>query len=199
MAAYIEGTMRPPTYEWILDHPAFDNLLQWLDGDPDRASRKYEEIRRKLLKFFVHRGCVAPEEQVDRVIDRVARRLTEGIEIYAVNPYHYFTGVARNVFLEYLRQRRKTQEIVATASEDAASAHRRLACMERCWSLVPPNTREMMIAYCTVATTTKKRQREALAARLGLSLSNLRIRVHRVRQYLDRSVAVCLKKTEAAE
>ncbi|HEX2122261.1 MAG TPA: hypothetical protein VHL59_11520 [Thermoanaerobaculia bacterium] len=189
--------MRPPTYEWILDHPAFDRLLEWLDPDPDTASRKYEEIRRNLLKFFIRRGCVTPEEQVDRVMDRVARRLTEGIEIYAVNPYHYFVGVARNVFREYLRQRRRTPELAAAAPEDAAWSHLRLSCMERCWAMVPPNTREMMIDYCMVAKASKKRQREALAARLGLSLSNLRIRVHRVRQHLERSVAVCLSRSDA--
>ena len=191
--------MRRPTSEWILDTPAFHHLLEWLDADDEEAARRYEEIRRRLLKFFHYRGCVTPDEQVDRVIDRVARRLTEGIEIYAVNPYHYFLGVARNVFLEYLRSRRRIMETPEVGPEEAAWSQRRLACMERCWTLVPPLTRQMMLDYCTVDKPTKKRQREALADRLGLSLNSLRIRVHRVRHQLERAVADCLSRPEMSD
>jgi DNA-directed RNA polymerase specialized sigma24 family protein len=192
--------MRRPTNEWILDHPAFDHLLDWLDGNDHVAARKYEEIRRRLMKFFERRGCSSSDEQVDRVIDRVARRLTEGARIYAMSPYQYFAGVARNVFYEYLRQRRLTlTDVPAIVPDDSAWSQRRMECMERCWSLVSPQTRQMMIDYCSVDKAAKRREREALAARHGLSLNSLRIRVHRVRLALERSLAICLSTPDRNE
>lgn len=186
--------MRPPTSEWILDNPAFEHLLFWLHHDEVESARKYEAIRERLSGYFRYRGCASPDELVDRVIDRVARRLAEGVHVYAADPYGYFRGVARNVLFEWLREQRRSKELTFLAGSDSSHLHRRLACMERCWALVPPQTRQMMIDYCSVDKTSKRRQRETLAERLGLSLSTLRLRVHRVRQHLERSVAVCLTR-----
>jgi hypothetical protein len=173
--AYIENqTMRPPTSEWILDNPAFGHLLFWLDHDEVESARKYEQIRDRLSGYFRYRGCTSPEELVGRVIDRVARRLVEGVQVHAADPYGYFRGVARNVYFESLREQRRGRDLTFLAGPDSSRAHRGLACMERCWALVPPQTRQMMIDYCSVDKSSKRRQRETLAEWLGLSLSTLR-------------------------
>lgn len=188
--------MRPPTSEWILDNPAFEHLLFWLDPNDVEAARKYEQIRHKLSSYFRYRGCTTSEELVDRVMDRVARRLAEGVHVYAADPYGYFRGVARNILFEFFRERRRTKDVALVGGSDSSRTHRLLACMERCWAMVPPLTRQMMVDYCSVDKTSKRRQREALAERLGLSLGTLRLRVHRVRQQLERSVALCLSRAE---
>ena len=60
--------------EWILTKESFDTLLAWLDANPDAAARKYEQIRTRLIKIFVCRGCLESEDLADETIDRVARR-----------------------------------------------------------------------------------------------------------------------------
>lgn len=186
--------MPAPGNEWTLTQEVFDRLLRWLDEDADAAARKYEQTRRSLLKFFECRRCVSPEEQVDRVFDRVARRLSEGIDVYAANPFLYFHGVALNVFHEYLRKQRPPLEVPLPQPEDSARMHQRLECMERCLDGLPLEMRRMMIEYCTVDKASKRRIREALADRLGMTINTLRIRVHRVREQLERCVTTCLNR-----
>jgi len=177
-----------PANEWALTQEAFDRLLQWLDPDPGAAAQKYEQTRRGLLKFFECRRCVSAEEQVDRVIDRVARRVSEGVEIYAANPFLYFHGVALNVFQEYLRKQIAPVDVPVPHPEDSARMQQRLECMESCLDGLPAETRRMMVDYCSVDKASKKRMREVLAGRLGMSVNSLRIRVHRVREQLERCV-----------
>ena len=40
--------------DWIVTPAAFEGLLQQLDPDRERAGERYEQIRQKLTKFFVH-------------------------------------------------------------------------------------------------------------------------------------------------
>lgn len=180
--------------EWSLTKDAFDGLLVWLDADPHAAARKYEQIRRSLIRFFEARRCATPGEQTDQVIDRVARRLAEGADIYAAEPYFYFQGVALRVFQEYLRSDPVPVEVPLPLPEDAARTRQRLECMERCLESLPAETRAMIVEYCTVDKASKRRQRESLAARLGMTVNSLRIRVHRVREHLERCVTGCLER-----
>lgn len=184
--------MSGPVNEWTLTREALDRLLAWLDPDADAAARKYEQTRRALLKFFECRRCVPAEEQADRVIDRVARRVSEGVEIYAANPFLYFQGVAMKVFQEYVRKQRAPLDVPLPHPEDSARMQQRLECMEACLDELPANTRRMMVGYCTVDKASKKRARELLAEGLGMSVNSLRIRVHRVREQLERCVTICL-------
>ena len=188
--------MSAPVNEWALTEEAFRRLLEWLDADPDVAARKYEQTRRSLLKFFECRRCISAEEQVDRVIDRVARRMSEGVDIYAANPFLYFHGVALNVFQEYLRKQRAALEVPVLRPEDTSRMQHRLECMEACFAALPPETRRMMVDYCTVDKASKRRAREALAERLGMSVNSLRIRVHRLREQLERCVTNCLNRQD---
>lgn len=188
------SSLPAPAREWALTKEAFDGLLAWLDADPHEAARKYEQIRRSLIRFFETRRCATPGDQADKVIDRVARRLAEGADIYVTDPYFYFQGVAVRVFQEYLRSDHTPIAVPLPLPEDAARMQRRLECMERCLESLPAETRAMMLEYCTVDKASKRRQRESLAARLGVTVNSLRIRVHRVREYLERCVTDCLER-----
>src|SRR5690242_7028531 len=95
----------PPKKAWALNQEAFDKLLACFDTDRGRAGEKYEQIRRKLVKFFTWRECGDPEGYADRTIDRVSRRILEGSELRVADPYVYFHGVAINVLREYWRDR----------------------------------------------------------------------------------------------
>src|SRR5262245_27305597 len=80
---------------------AFTKLLACLDANRDRAGEKYEHLRRTLTRFFEWRGAPFPEHQTDEVFDRVARKLSEGIEIRNIGGYCY--EVARFVCMEALK------------------------------------------------------------------------------------------------
>ena len=47
-----------PRRGWDLNQEAFDELLAWLNPDRERAGRKYEDIRQRLIRIFMHRGCL---------------------------------------------------------------------------------------------------------------------------------------------
>jgi hypothetical protein len=81
--------------EWALSQEAFDVFLAWLDPDRDRASEKYEEIRRELITDFVRRECSDPETLADEVIDRVIGKLPEIAGTYAGDPALYVYAVAK--------------------------------------------------------------------------------------------------------
>jgi hypothetical protein len=79
---------------------SFAKLLAWLGSDPNQAAARYEEIRRKLIRFFACRGCAEPEELADTAIDRVNRALDRPSFQYVGDPVFYVYGVAKNVRFE---------------------------------------------------------------------------------------------------
>ena len=80
--------------EWDLTQENFDQLLAWLDPNREQAGRRYEDIRRKLVKIFVSRGCIIAEELADETINRVAMKVHEIVDTYTGDPALYFYGVA---------------------------------------------------------------------------------------------------------
>ena len=78
-------------------------FLQWLGPDQSSGARRYEEIRRNLILLFRWRGCYIAEELADETIDRTARAVLKPGFQYQGDQVLYFRGVARNVFLEWLR------------------------------------------------------------------------------------------------
>jgi DNA-directed RNA polymerase specialized sigma24 family protein len=180
--------------EWALTSHALDRLLGWLDVDHIRAAKKYEQTRRGLIKYFESRGCHTPEDQADRTIDRVARRIDDGIELWVDEPAMYFYGVARHVLQEYYRRSSANWRKPLYIADDAESLHRRYDCMARCLDALPRESREMLVAYCSADKRDKEAARRALAAKLGISINTLRLRVHRLRDQLGRCVRGCAEQ-----
>jgi len=182
--------------EWVLTQEAFDKLLLCLDPDRERAGEKYETVRHKLIKFFEWQGCSFPEDYTDKTINRVAKKIDEGEEIH--NPYRYIHGVARRVFMEYLREWEKERAAldhwppVQTSLEDASESER-LQCLEQCLQDLPPESRELITQYHQGDKRVRIENRGKLAARLKIPLNALRIRVHRLREKLEACVEDCLK------
>jgi hypothetical protein len=83
--------------DWILTQDALDRLLSSLDADRERAAGRYVTLRRALTTYFEFRDVPQPEELADETLNRVARRLSEGREIYADNPASYFYGRAKRL------------------------------------------------------------------------------------------------------
>jgi DNA-directed RNA polymerase specialized sigma24 family protein len=201
--------------DWVVTQGAFDRLLGELDQERERAGEKYEQIRQKLLKFFQWRGCSysSAEEYTDRTIDRVARKIEEGAEIHAQNPYLYFHGIAINVLREHWKKAGKTEvgaldelspsytpSVNPLAVRDAEDARfereARLECLGECVGGLSAEQREMIVEYHRGAGGAKIAQRKELAERLKLPLNALRIRMYRLRGEVEECINGCAKRSK---
>jgi DNA-directed RNA polymerase specialized sigma24 family protein len=180
--------------EWVLTQEEFDRLLLILDQDAERAGEKYEHIRRGLILFFQSRRCLTPEDLADETIDRATRRINEGVEIYASNPFLYFYGIALRVLQEY--HRKLPSPLPPPASVDPAERELKLECMDRCLQELGSESRNTLTEYCVGDFHERIDKRRQMAERMGVSLNTLRIRVHRLREQLERCVKNCLQERE---
>lgn len=178
---------------------SFDALLSQLAPDRERAGELYETIRHKLVRLFEWRGCASPEDLADETINRVARRLAEGVELRSSDPYGYFCGVAHLVYKEVLRRAAREHRALESGDWPAPSSladdepsDERLDCLRRCLQQLPADQRDLVLRYHQGENNIRNRQ--ALADQMGIPMNALRIRVHRVRRKLESCVHGCLNR-----
>lgn len=170
----------------------FDNLLQWLDPDRDRAAVKYEEIRRALIRIFMHRGCVIPEDLADLTIERVTTKIERVSRSFSPedNPALYFFKVSQYIFHEYLKRRFEPIPPPPVEKEDLEPE---LDCIDRCLERLTAEDRDLILAYYP-SEGSQILARKRLADRDGLGLNALRIRACRIRSRLEDCARECLKQ-----
>lgn len=165
-------------------------LLGYLDPDPSIAATKLEAIRRRLIRLFEWRGVMLPEDLADATIVRVTDRLASGVKISS-DPYDYFVGVAHLAYREHLRSVVKDHGLIsdldmsgaAPDTTDSADDELRLSALRETLQNLAPDQRELFIRY----HQTEEARRD-LARDLGIGLSALRIRVHRLRRKVEDEV-----------
>jgi DNA-directed RNA polymerase specialized sigma24 family protein len=172
----------------------FEQLLAWLDEDRDQAGKKYEEIRFQLINIFISRGCWISEELADKTIDRVAGKVKDIAGTYIGDPALYFYGVAKMVYLEYVRS--KPILLPGSPPQAEKESEQRYECLELCIDKLSPANRELLLTYYSQGQPDED-QRRTLAARMGLELNALWVRAHRIREKLRGCVIECLKNKEA--
>ncbi|HEU0179574.1 MAG TPA: hypothetical protein VFV58_35525 [Blastocatellia bacterium] len=179
---------------------AFTKLLAELDSDPETAGRKYEELRRKLIKFFEWRGALFQEELADETLNRLARKIVEGEEIEK-NVVALSLGIARFVFLETLKRpdnRRAEMKELATVAAPPERWEEDddlwVVCLRDCLRGVSDENRELIIEYYQAEGRARIDDRKILAARLGISLNALFSRAKRTRSKLEECVTRCVKR-----
>ncbi len=197
--------------DWVMTASAFNRMLEQLDPDAERAGERYEFIRQKLMKFFQWRGCPAPEDYTDRTIDRVARRLEEGVAVEGRDPYLFFHGTAINVLREHWKEMEKRSVDALddlapskTPSEDPLELRTqqeerfdhevKLECLNECVHSLPSEQIEMIQQYHQNDGGAKIEQRKKLAAQLNIPLNALRIRTYRIRQELETCILNCTRR-----
>jgi DNA-directed RNA polymerase specialized sigma24 family protein len=171
-----------------LTQEAFDALLAWLNPEREQAGRRYEDIRRRLVKIFTYRGCQEPEDLADETINRVARKVGELAGTYSGDPALYFYGVANKIHHESLRKNRKTPPY----QPPPPGSEQEYECLERCLEAQGARSRELVLQYYQGDKRTKIEHRRELAGRLGIPINALRIRAHRIRAALRDCVTDCL-------
>jgi RNA polymerase sigma factor (sigma-70 family) len=183
-----------------LTSDTFANLLLRLDPDPRRAGEQYEELRRKLIRFFEWRHDPFPEDHADEVFNRLAKKLAEGVAVR--NPGTYCYEIARLVLLEESRSndsRRASLEdvnvgLVDEGGDEATLREARLACLDDCLRSLPANNRELIVEYYQDDKRGRIERRIELAARFGLQREALANRAKRLRDKLERCVTRCVAK-----
>jgi DNA-directed RNA polymerase specialized sigma24 family protein len=178
--------------QWDITQSAFERFLVWLDPDRDQAGVKYEEIRRRLIKIFVCRGCATGEDLADETINRVIRRMQDLADSYTGDPALYFYGVARNVHLEYVKKNPAPPALPPPDPPDRKELE--YGCLERCMAKLTPENRRLVLEYYKEEKQAKIVHRRQLAAQLGIAVNALRIRAHRIRAGLQSCVETCLKQ-----
>jgi DNA-directed RNA polymerase specialized sigma24 family protein len=173
----------------------FDALLSLLDPhDREAAGVRYEELRTGLVRFFRWRGAITPEELADETLNRVARRIGEGAPVDDARVFAL--GVARMILLEEAKARVRDQRLIDEWRREVESSpepdDERMACLEKCLDSLPPDSRQSILEYYTGERGSKIDNRKLLAARLGMPLPSLRIRVHRLRERLEQCVSICV-------
>jgi DNA-directed RNA polymerase specialized sigma24 family protein len=187
--------------EWVLTQAAFDGFLATLDSDREKAGEKYEHIRLKLLKYFQWCGSEVPDIDADETINRVTRRIYEGQDVYNLTGYVY--GVAKLVHTESLKRRNQRRALDEGSLIELASRGVEIEvanyeeCLERCLGCLSDDDREVITEYYRYRKTAKIDCRKRLAARLGISVNTLRVKMHRQRMNLEACVEKCLARTNA--
>jgi DNA-directed RNA polymerase specialized sigma24 family protein len=182
--------------EWVLTQESFDKLLDWLDANRDQAGKKYEEIRRRLIKIFTCRGCPEADNLADETINRVTQKMPALAEGYTGDPALYFYGVAHKVHLEYVR-RKPAPTRPPPPPDSSDEIEEEYDCLERCLQGLEHDNRELVLQYYQEEKQAKINHRKQLAAQLGIALNALRIRAHRIRATLQQCVQNCLEQRAA--
>jgi DNA-directed RNA polymerase specialized sigma24 family protein len=172
---------------------------------------KYEDIRRRLTKYFEWNQCAAPEDLADEALDRVAAK-SNSEEIREVDKYCF--GVATFVRREDEKRRRRvthTEDLAGGEDalcddrnqpgqiEDSIDRERRLACLRRCLAELVPGDGDLVLQYYGAEEEKQKTFRRRLAEKAGLNMGALRTRTSRLRGGLEECVKRCLESRQREE
>jgi DNA-directed RNA polymerase specialized sigma24 family protein len=181
--------------ERVLAH--LPQLLVRLDENPARAGLRYEELRRRLILFFRLKQPADAEQLADKVLDRVARRIAEGLDILRMEAY--VLGVARFVQREHegsllraalsLTELAHEHEIEMTGTPSDPAAEEHQEALGRCLEELTAADRSMILDYYAAEGARRIDLRQTMARQLGIKLNALHNRALRLRKQLEQCVA----------
>jgi len=187
----------------------FEGLLRRLDPDRERAGQLYENLRRKLIKFFEWNSCFSAEDLADETMDRVAQKVGE--EVIQDLPA-FATGVAKRVRQEAHKRAGRMVRVPdlplkenffadpknpEKEIQDKMEGERRSKCLHICIQRLPDRERELFLNYYN-ATGEYTQYRLKLAKTMGLTIGTLRVRVNRLRDVLEKCTRKCAASPRAA-
>lgn len=186
-----------PSPKRLLTPEAFASFLFWLSPDQAHAARKYLDLRQEMVKLFIRKGCAHADELADRTLDRV-------VSIAHLEPGKYSSaialccGVARNVWLEYLRE--KTPEsleddcIAAPQFLDEEFSEQEVRCLSYCLEQLSIRDRDLIVKYHQFQGRERIHIRKQLADTFG-GVNKLRIAAYRIRLRLHDCVSTCVQRS----
>jgi hypothetical protein len=176
---------------------AFASFLTWLAPDHGQAARAYLDIRQTLVKYFVRKGCAHAEDLSDRTLDRVALIAQQEPGKYP-QPMSLCCGVARRVWLEYLREVTpdvlEGDNIPAPVKHDDDFTEQEVKCLGACLDRLSPRDRDLITQYHKFQGRQKIESRKHLAQLYG-GLNKVRITTCRIRARLHDCVRGCVQRS----
>ena len=177
-----------------LTSDSFTKLLKALSADEAEAARLYTKLHESLVNFFELKGLTEPDKAADETIDRIPERINQNTKNEDDIRFIAFS-VAKFIFLEKLRseQRRlhadeKFYGKTGTAGEFFEKDE--FEPLRKCFENLYKDEKELLAGYfADLGGQELYEHRRKLAAREGVSLNTLRIRVSRIRKLLEN----CLK------
>jgi len=181
----------------------FEQLLDWLDTDQERAAETYLVLRKRISRVFIVRGCLDPEGLADEVLNRVAVRIDAVRPAYD-NPAKCIRGFMEKVYQEYLRDLRPDplddQRFRFPAPDPSApELEQEDECLMRCMGELPTRDADLFRRYFQEESGVKIKARKKLGEELGLSPNALRIKAHRIRKLLRDCIEQCLRQFPGGE
>jgi DNA-directed RNA polymerase specialized sigma24 family protein len=179
-----------------ISQSAFDGFLAALHPDREKAGVEYEDLRKRIIKFFEWRVCASPEDLADETINRVMEKAAAS-EIGDCRSYAF--GVAKFVYLESRRAEAKSEVVDENLSSGPSASpyggedDRRQSCLERCLDKLPPASRSMILQYYANDKQAKIDHRRRIAEQFNISINALRIKTLRIRSSLEECVLRCLE------
>jgi hypothetical protein len=187
----------PSQRKGLLTAEAFASFLFWLSPDQAYAAKKYLELRQEIVKLFIRKGCAHADELADRTLDRV-------VTIAHLEPDKYPSaislccGVARNVWLEYLREKvhqsLEDDRIAAPEFFDEDISEHEVRCLSYCLEQLSARDRDLIVKYHQFQGREKIETRKQLAIAHG-GLNKLRITAYRIRLRLHECVTGCVQRS----
>jgi DNA-directed RNA polymerase specialized sigma24 family protein len=167
-------------------------LLEFLGTTEDEFDHEYQEIRRKLIHFFVYRGCSNFEELADRSIFEVVKDCGRVADSYVGDPMLWIYGVARNILRGSAEKPPETQPMPEPDPPEEKEA--RDGCLRRCMEdRLKEFERVLIMEYYQGERGKKIENRKRLAVLLNTTENGLRLQAHRIRNKLRSCVSMCLK------
>jgi len=182
----------------------WDGFLAALGSSKEAAKRRYHELRGRLIRLFEIRGLSACEDLADETLERVANKLAAGEIVHAEDPTRFVCGVARLVAFEARRRQGRTRplpesDILATPPPRDREVDRLHACLDHCMAELDAESRGHLLEYHSGDGQARIAGRKRMAERLGVSLNQLRVRLHRLRGELERCLDTCLSSPRGRE
>lgn len=170
-------------------------LLRFLGTTEGEFQEKYREIRRKLIHFFVYRGCSDFEELADRTVFEVVKDCGRVADSYVGDPMLWIYGVARNILRGSAEKPQTPGPMLEPDSPEVKEA--RHDCLHLCMEhTLKKHERALIVQYYQGNGGRKIENRKRLALLLKTTDNGLRLRTHHIRNRLRDCVGTCLKNKE---
>ena len=169
----------------------FDSLLTWLGNDREVAGRKYETIRRGLVRIFVSKGFSDAEDLADETINRVMVRLPDIRAKYRGDPACYFHGVARNIIRESTRRKEVPAGVIEGRVEPERELEEEHDCLGHCLDHLPASKRDLILQYYLYDGHDKIEHHKRMAGQLNITEGAIRSRAYQIRMNLENCMRQC--------
>jgi len=194
--------MARPKKALISSQQSFRRLLSFLDSDDTQAANRYERLRQRLIRYFERRECWQADLVADRTFSRVEELLDRKTPEGALEGRDGFiVEVGKRVLSEWWHEV-KRQEPPPAPPIDSYYAERdsvNSQIYDLCKTRLPDSDQRLLKRYFQHLSNGEmklKDTRKELAAREGITIGALRVRVHTIKAELEACCICCAKCLE---